>query len=253
MIQPFKYIAERYKTIIERSNYVFLCSHMRGYTSLFSHILGSHNEIKGYSEMHQSYRSNLGLIQLRLKSKITTKQLTTPKFLFDKLLHNKYKIANAILNKQNVYPILMIREPQQTIKSIINMGQKMHNVSWYTNQEKVAEYYCHRLKTLEKIAQRSKESIPFIEGYQLIDNTDKTLTFITDYLQLESPLQKDYNTFSLTGTALLGDPSEHIKKGKIVKERDKYSHITLSEHVLTTTLHQYDKTKHSLSTMCRTI
>jgi hypothetical protein len=34
---------------------IFLLSHMRAYTSLAGHILGSHPQINGYYEMHISY------------------------------------------------------------------------------------------------------------------------------------------------------------------------------------------------------
>lgn len=253
MNNPFKELKRRYQLLIERADYIFLCSHMRGYTSLLSHILGSHNEIKGYSEMHQSYRSNFGLIQLRFKSKLTTKSLNTPRFLYDKLLHNQYKISRSILHQKNVHPILMIREPEQTIKSIINMGEKMHQVSWYTDEKKVTDYYCKRLLQLEQIAKKSKGRIPFILGNQLIDQPESTLNFLSEYLQLNHPLQKDYNTFSLTGTVGLGDPSKHIKSGTIVKNRDKYSHISLSHRHINAAQNQFIKTKTLLASICKTI
>ena len=34
---------------------IFLLSHMRAYTSLAGHILGSHPQINGYYEMHLGY------------------------------------------------------------------------------------------------------------------------------------------------------------------------------------------------------
>ncbi|TCS68990.1 hypothetical protein EDC61_1225 [Sulfuritortus calidifontis] len=34
---------------------IFLLSHMRAFTSLAGHILGSHPQINGYYEMHISY------------------------------------------------------------------------------------------------------------------------------------------------------------------------------------------------------
>ena len=37
-------------SVLKRRNYIFLLSHVRGYTTLLSHILGSHREISGYAE-----------------------------------------------------------------------------------------------------------------------------------------------------------------------------------------------------------
>ena len=39
----------------ERYSRIFLLSHMRAFTSLAGHILGSHPQINGYFEMHISY------------------------------------------------------------------------------------------------------------------------------------------------------------------------------------------------------
>ena len=133
------------------------------------------------------------------------------------------------------------------------MGQKMHKVSWYTDEEEVADYYIKRLKKLETIAKRSKGKAPFIEGKQLIEQPEQTLHFISKYLQLQQPLQKEYDTFSLTGTVGLGDPSEHIKTGKIVKERDKYAHIRLTPAVIERCMQQYESTKTILQSICKTI
>ena len=45
----------------ERLGRIFLLSHMRAYTSLAGHILGSHPEINGYYEMHISYENPVAL------------------------------------------------------------------------------------------------------------------------------------------------------------------------------------------------
>src|SRR5262245_13075611 len=41
------------------SSPLFVLSHMRSYSSLLSHVLGSHPEIDGYCETHLRYRSGL--------------------------------------------------------------------------------------------------------------------------------------------------------------------------------------------------
>lgn len=227
---------------------------MRGYTSLFSHILGSHPEIKGYSEMHQSYKSMLGLLKLRYKSKLTTKSSEVPRFLYDKLLHNNYKISKTILRKRNVHPIIMIRDPESTLKSIINMGEKMTKVvSWYKEEDKVAEYYEDRLSILEKIARQANGKAIFIKGDQMIDQTDETLAFLTTTLKLKTPLSKEYDTFSFTGTVGMGDPSDHIKSGTIKKQRDKYEEIEISPEILKRLNELYEEKTSVLNSLCRHI
>jgi hypothetical protein len=40
---------------------IFLLSHMRAFTSLAGHILGSHPQVNGYYEMHISYEDAFAL------------------------------------------------------------------------------------------------------------------------------------------------------------------------------------------------
>lgn len=238
----FDKIVSRFQTVAERSNYIFLISHMRGYTTLLSHILGSHEEILGYTEMHQSYRTHLGLTKLRYKAKFTATTTHVPKYLFDKLLHSEYKIYKQISRKKNVHLIIMVREPIATIKSILKMGQTFGKVPWYKDEPKVLDYYIKRLAKIVKNAKEAKGNYFFIEGERLIDNPDIVLSNLSSFLGLETPLSKEYQTFNFTGTPGLGDSSEHIKAKTIVKKRDKYKDIHLSEQTINTAKTHYQNT-----------
>jgi hypothetical protein len=44
--------------------HLFLLGHMRSYSSVLSHILGSHPQIDGYCETHIKYRTRLDLWRL---------------------------------------------------------------------------------------------------------------------------------------------------------------------------------------------
>ncbi|HEX5635661.1 MAG TPA: hypothetical protein VFY78_01120, partial [Gammaproteobacteria bacterium] len=69
---------------------IFLLSHMRAFTSLAGHILGSHPQINGYYEMHISYDNVQSLRkQLELYRENDNLKLGS-RYLFDKLLHNDY-------------------------------------------------------------------------------------------------------------------------------------------------------------------
>ena len=50
-----------------RREYVIVLSHMRSYSTLLAHLLGSHPEIAGYAEMHTSYAQRRDLLRLRRK------------------------------------------------------------------------------------------------------------------------------------------------------------------------------------------
>lgn len=228
---------------LTKHKYLFLCSHMRGYTTLLSHILGNHPQIAGYTENHQSYRNKFNFKQLEIKQGILLGTTDLPEFLSDKILHNKYKIAPKFLHHSQIYCLFMIRKPEKTIKSIINMGQSYKiTSSWYKNPEKVTQYYIKRLKALKKYKDKKPKNYHFLLAEDLIQNPQETLDSITTFLQLESPLKEDYDTFGLTGKNVFGDPSEKIKEGKIISKESNYSEIILDPELLKRAEKVYNET-----------
>jgi len=252
--QFFKDIANP-QGVAERSNYVFLLSHMRAYTSLLGHILGTNPQIQGYLEMHQSYHSWFGLLKLKYKAKLATNPIdSAPMFVFDKLLHNRHRIGPKIFKRENLKVIIMVREPESTIKSIINMGEKMAKVvAWYRQPDKVVSYYTKRLRRLEKLAKRADGKALFINAQDIIDHTPEVLRAIEEHLQLEQELQPEYNTFSLTGTVGAGDPSSNIKEGKIIKNRNAYENIIIPEQLLVKATTAYQEHLKTMKTLCKLV
>jgi hypothetical protein len=64
--------------------------------------------------MHQGYA---GTTHLRLRSRVFRSlgdEVEGP-FLLDKILHNEYYVSTALLDRETVFPIFMIREPKPTI------------------------------------------------------------------------------------------------------------------------------------------
>ena len=52
-------------SVLKPRKYIFLLSHIRGYTTVLGHILGSHREISGYAETWTSYQTPRDLLKLR--------------------------------------------------------------------------------------------------------------------------------------------------------------------------------------------
>ena len=57
-------------------SYIFVLSHMRSFSSLLCHILGSHSEISGYLETHLSYIGRSDLHRLEAKVRDGVAELT---------------------------------------------------------------------------------------------------------------------------------------------------------------------------------
>ncbi len=111
-------------SLLKSRHYVFLLSHMRGYSTLVSHILGSHPEISGYAEDRLSYRTQLDLLKLRCVIYRLGNYKTGCRYFLDKVLHNEFALADTILNRRNVHIVFLIREPAATLKSMVAMHHK---------------------------------------------------------------------------------------------------------------------------------
>jgi len=196
--------------------YLLLCSHMRAYTTLLGHILGSHDQITGYSEMHMRLRNQQELHRLALQVARHSRKHYRNRYVFDNLLHDHLPITGKVLRRHDVYPLVMVREPKATIESILRLKAR------FIEEVSVAEsYYIARLERLKQTILLSEGSSLFMQGEALIERSDAVLQQLAEWLQLDTPLRGDYQRFQYTGKRKLGDSSIHIHSGRIVSERER--------------------------------
>ncbi|MFA5321310.1 MAG: hypothetical protein WC373_01445 [Smithella sp.] len=166
------------------------------------------------------------------------------KYLLDKLLHDELFISNKILEIEKPKFIFLLREPESTIKSIINMVSS-GNVEWRADHVKAVDYYCSRLLSLEKYARKTAGNYFFLESDDLVDNTEYVLESLTRWLGLNDLLDKKYSIFRNTGKRGYGDPSHQIKSGILEKTKD-YPDINIPSEVLQRGEYSYKKCRDSL-------
>ncbi len=82
--------------------FLFIVSHMRSFSSLLCHILGSHPEISGYAEAQLSYFSRLDLQRLARKVQQITGNPVLGRYVLDKILHNHREIAPGVLDRPEI-------------------------------------------------------------------------------------------------------------------------------------------------------
>ena len=203
--------------------FLFVVSHMRSYSSLLCHILGSHSEISGYSEAHQSYFGRNDLERLARTVREATEEATLKRFVLDKVLHSNEQIAPDILRRPDVRCIFLLRNPRDTIASILNMAHTLRSTGDFSIPSRVVAYYEQRLLLMEAYGVHVAGRAIFVESERLLVDTDLLLARITEWLGLAEPLSPEYRTFRHTGRPHHGDPSSHIKAGKIVAD-DEYRH-----------------------------
>jgi Sulfotransferase domain len=227
---------------------LFILSHMRSGSSLLSHLLITNPEIIGFGETHVEYDSNQDLKTLLLRVYQNTRQLRMDhKYVLDKLLHDKKLLDETILFSEEVRAIFLIREPKRALASILTL--KPH---W--NEHQAIEYYSSRLETLGKYAKlidNRKHSL-FITHEQILNNTQSVFKVMQDFLEVKQPFSEEYQVLSMTGTRGIGDYSENIKSGRIVRSH-KITEIAISSELIEQGLQSFARCCAALSQYCQVV
>ena len=132
----------------ERHARIFLLSHMRAFTTLAGHILGSHPQIDGYYEMHLSYEDASALdrqLDVFLEGDALKEN---SRYLFDKLLHNDYLLKPELFGPENIKILISLLEPEHTIKSIVHLFAQKEIEDLYASPVEAANYYIARVQAL---------------------------------------------------------------------------------------------------------
>ncbi len=211
---------------------IFLLSHMRAFTSLAGHILGSHPQINGYYEMHLSYEYAAALDRQLAAFQQSDVFKPNSRYLFDKLLHNDYCLMPERLDMVECKILLCLAQPEHTIKSIVHLFAQKEVVDIYVSPVKAAQYYIERVKALAEFSSVNKQSYYYFDAALWQQAPERLLPKLTQWLELESPLSERYQTFSYTGKAIKGDSSQRIHSGSIDKAKSDYSHIAIPQDVL---------------------
>lgn len=211
---------------------IFLLSHMRAYTSLAGHILGSHPCINGYFEMHISYEDASALDrQLELYRQYESLKENS-RYLFDKLLHNEYRFNPRGLGNVDIRILVSLLEPERTIKSIVDLFARKGTEDLYASPLEAARYYVERIRWLADFCRSVGRPYFYYDAELLQAATGRLLASLAAWLELDAPLRERYQIFSQTGKAGKGDSSGLIYSGRIEKTRVDYSHVPIPEDAL---------------------
>jgi hypothetical protein len=151
--------------------------------------------------------------------------------LLDKILHNNCLIAPKIFKIAQPKVLFLLREPRGTIQSIINYMGYFREKAKYQNPQEGLNYYCARLACIEKYAREINCDSFFLDSDDIINHTDTVLEKLSNWLQLDVPLDKNYQTFQKTGKAGHGDASPAIQTGTIQKNSQS-SEIEIPQEIL---------------------
>jgi hypothetical protein len=211
---------------------IFLLSHMRAFTSLAGHILGSHPQINGYYEMHISYEDATALDRQLEVFRQGDVLKENSRYLFDKLLHNDYVLKPERLGLAELKILVSLAEPERTIRSIVHLFRQKPDPDLYASPVEAANYYVARVEALAEFCRTAERGYYYFDAELLQRAPERLLPRLSEWLELDSPLSERYQTFSHTGKAGRGDSSERIHRGRIDRTRMDYSHVVIPEEVL---------------------
>lgn len=206
---------------------IFLLSHMRAFTSLAAHILGSHPEINGYYEMHLGYE-DASALDRQLEALLQAHTLKeNSRYLFDKLLHNDYVLKPERLGAAELSILVALRDPEQTIRSIVHLFEQKGTDDLYASPVEAAKYYVGRVQGLADFCATAGQDYCYFDAELLQRAPEVLLPRLTGWLGLDTPLSAQYQTFGETGKAGKGDSSPRIHFGRIDAAAVDYSHIVI--------------------------
>jgi hypothetical protein len=180
-IKPSKFIStllpnvQKSVAIIVPKKHIFLLSHMRAYTSLFGHIMGSNPAICGYYEMHIGYYSWKSPIRQKLL--YFQQESTKPGFsyMFDKILHNEHSVSLDVLNSSRAKSIFCLRQPKDVIPSILKLYARIDPTHEFNSEVFATHYYIKRLAVLEAIAESLEQDFFYFDSDSLKLQSDECL------------------------------------------------------------------------------
>ena len=213
--------------------YLLVLAHFRSYSTLLCHILGSHPQICGYSEAMIPYETAVDLIRLNCEVFRAGNYRGDCEYVVDKLILDNFHVSDVVLHIPRVTPLLIIREPESAIASLVRMRTREYEqgiADWTggmidraRNAELSAVYYISRLSTLRVMAARleamGKRGL-FLTAESLMADTAATFRWLERELGLSEPLREEYRLFPNTGASGSGDTSATVRSGRIVRDRD---------------------------------
>jgi hypothetical protein len=147
-----------------------------------------------------------------------------PRYVLDKVVHTRLLPPehSALLAGERFKVIFLLREPAGTAASLARVMPNMDG-------RRALEFYIHRAEALEMIAAdlTPRKECFFLDHSQLVGCTRPVLDELQAYLELPEPLSEQYHVTSLTGRFGVGDKSQEISAGRVLKPKQASSQPTV--------------------------
>jgi hypothetical protein len=197
---------------------LLILGHMRSGSTLLVHLLLAGSELISAGERNTAYRSIGDLAALEVASRWSHRAFfRRARYAVDQINHTRFTPDAALLADSRVYPVFLVRRPEPTIRSILELTRTYYE-PWPV--EKAVAYYAERLRALAAQASTIPPPRALAVTYEaLVGDTPATLRRLEAHLGLERPLSAAYPLQRFTQRR--GDPSPRIRTGKIQPDRPR--------------------------------
>lgn len=233
-----------------RLNAVFIVGHIRSGSTLLLHILNTNPGIDGYGETHREYRRVRDLAYLTFDvCRSFHRFRPRGPYVLDKVLYRDYIQNPDLLREEFVKLVFLVRAPEQCIPSIVRFKPRdIHG------EDEILRYYLRQLKMVEEYARTANDTgrAFFLTYDQLLNEAPRVLVDLGRFLGLATPLSERYETTWATGQRGprgLGDDSEEITTGRIVRDRQR-DPVPLKPETIRQAREAYDRCLAVLPTLC---
>ena len=199
--------------------YILILSHMRSGSSLLLHLLMTSPVISGSGERNTTYRDEDDLAIFAIKSNLAHRERFWASYSVDQVNHSHFLPTEDLMLHPSVLPIILFREPQGAIGSMVDVLSRFHNFGI----DDAIEHYRERVTTLARYATilKTHGRMMALTYDDLIADTEHSLLGLKDNLGLPTPLSATYSTFPFTGRQ--GDPSSRIQAGRVLPRRTDHA------------------------------
>lgn len=197
------------------SRLILLIGHMRSGSTALSSVLCSHQDVSGYGEAHIDYGAFHAGGGLILNQWRRAAWRPRARYLFDKVLHNRYDHgAEGVCHAAHV--IMLARAPERSIPSIRQLADTLGLGDWRTD-EAAADYYERRMERLLTLWTHCHPARRIAMSHrELTGDVDTQLARLTALLRLNPPLSNSYTFKAVSGRGGGGDPLKARSLSKIV-------------------------------------
>lgn len=244
------------KSFRQPFKYLFVFAHMRSGSSLLTHILNTNPEIVGFGETKVEYLSHNSLDNLlKTNAKFFGKNRLSETFVMDKIVQDELFVDLSILKRPDIRCIFLLREPERSLASITKMYREVFpqfHDNFVGGEKEALKYYQLRLDRMSLLAEATEnpQHCYFITFEQLIEKTDVVFAELKNFLGVTHAFSENYDLHKATGVAGIGDYSQSIKQGKIIREKDEALE-NLSPEIIELALAYYNSANMRLKAACR--